>query len=247
LEGAFKNALTGLPEGLRDTPALQPPGKDSDLPASDLSPLSRMPSDNSNTQFGLLAVWVAGRHKVPRERCLALVAQRFRTSQTKDGRWLYFHKADNPQTSAAMIAAGLLGLAVGHGIEGAVQREDAGRRKVDDPAIKKALEALSRHVHQPLGPKADRPRNRELVNLYFLWSLERVGVLYGAQKIGNNDWYQWGAELLVDNQNDDGSWNCGNYHGSHPILDTSLALLFLKKVNWLKDLSDNVAFALDGR
>src|SRR5262249_39207659 len=46
-------------------------------------------SDNSNTQFAILALWVAQRHGVPMERTLKLMVQRFRQSQNADGSWGY--------------------------------------------------------------------------------------------------------------------------------------------------------------
>src|SRR5262249_55186410 len=46
-------------------------------------------SDNSNTQFAVLALWAAQRHGVPMERCLALLVKRFHQSQNPDGGWGY--------------------------------------------------------------------------------------------------------------------------------------------------------------
>ncbi len=70
-------------------------------------------------------------------------------------------------------------------------------------------------------------------DLYFLWSVERVGVIYGLTTIVTTDWYAWGAPLIVDHQSTDGSWSNG--HG--PLPDTCFALLFLKRVNVAKDLT----------
>ena len=51
-------------------------------------------TDNSNTQFGLIAMWVASRHGVPAEDAFALIEARFLTSQnTGDGGWGYSHAA----------------------------------------------------------------------------------------------------------------------------------------------------------
>ena len=60
------------------------------------------------------------------------------------------------------------------------------------------------------------PRRTE-INLYFLWTLERVGVLYNRREIAGKDWYAWGAELLVDHQAEDGSWHHGGYPGSNTL------------------------------
>src|SRR5262249_8477369 len=43
-------------------------------------------------------------------------------------------------------------------------------------------------------------------DFYFLWSLERVGVIFGVDKIGGVDWYEAGAHTLVHSQAADGTW-----------------------------------------
>src|SRR5262249_32284350 len=67
-------------------------------------------SDNSNTQFAILAVWVASRHGVPTERALEHIARRFRVSQRADGAWGYSFGRPSGEGSDAMTGAGLLGL-----------------------------------------------------------------------------------------------------------------------------------------
>jgi hypothetical protein len=73
-------------------------------------------------------------------------------------------------------------------------------------------------------------------DLYFFWSVERVGVVYGLDKIGGVDWYAAGAETLVRTQAADGSWSCG--FGID--VGTAFGLLFLCKSNVVKDLSQKV-------
>ena len=70
-------------------------------------------------------------------------------------------------------------------------------------------------------------------DIYCLWSLERLCMVCDLRTVAGHDWYAWGAALLVAYQNDDGSWS-GSFQG--PV-DTSLALLFLKRVNVAKDLT----------
>ena len=74
-------------------------------------------------------------------------------------------------------------------------------------------------------------------NLYFLWSLERVAVIYGLETIGNHDWYTWGSDALVDSQQAGGSWGGGGYHGANDEINTSFALLFLSRANVARDLT----------
>jgi hypothetical protein len=69
---------------------------------------------------------------------------------------------------------------------------------------------------------------------YFLWSLERVAVAYGLPTIGGKDWYNWGADILLANQDNDGSWQ-GRY-GEFGA-DTCFALLFLRRADLARDLS----------
>ena len=47
--------------------------------------------------------------------------------------------------------------------------------------------------------------------------------------IGQKDWYGWGAEILLENQTADGSWN-GDYATGG--VDTCFALLFLRRATW---------------
>ena len=76
-------------------------------------------------------------------------------------------------------------------------------------------------------------------NLYFLWSVERVGVLCNLKTIGGKDWYPWGVDLLLPAQRADGSW-LGTGNGGAPVIDTSMALLFLKRSDLLPDLRERL-------
>jgi len=83
--------------------------------------------------------------------------------------------------------------------------------------------------------------------LYYLWSLERVGVLYKLHAMDGKDWYAWGEKMLLDNQEPNGSWQVGGYPGSSPTIDTCFALLFLKRVNLTSDLTDKLHMAIAER
>jgi len=62
---------------------------------------------------------------------------------------------------------------------------------------------------------------------YYLYGLERAGVLALCQWFGKNDWYAKGANFLVGAQQADGSWPAGGNVGA--LSNTCFALLFLKK------------------
>jgi hypothetical protein len=196
-------------------------------------------TDNSNSQFAIMALWAARRHGVPMVRTLNLMARRYLTSQNPDGSWGYRYVLGGGRyNSPAMTCVGLLGLAVAHGFA----REEADRMNIghtpviEDPRILKGFLALYRNVGRPTG----QMQNLRMENLYFLWSVERVGVLYSLPAIGDKDWYAWGAEILAANQHAAGNWLGGKYHGSDYILDTCFALLFLKRVNLTRDLTDRL-------
>ncbi|MBI3858112.1 MAG: hypothetical protein HY293_20720 [Planctomycetes bacterium] len=59
---------------------------------------------------------------------------------------------------------------------------------------------------------------------YYLYGIERAGVLFGTDKMGTHDWYNEGAKFLLDAQQANGSWS-----GREATWDTCFAILFLKK------------------
>ena len=65
-------------------------------------------------------------------------------------------------------------------------------------------------------------------NYYYLYALERAGMLYGTDKIGDHDWYWEGAKVIVNDQNADGSWG-HREKVEENTWDTCFAILFLKK------------------
>ena len=229
-------AVAALPANWKNLPVFRPPATNDDLRRGDVS-------DNSNTQFALLGLWVARRRHLPVERSLALIVTRFRGSQNGDGSWSY---KPNQMVSQfpTMTCAGLLGLAVGQGLASdADVKED---RPGQDPAVDKAMRLLGQRIGQPvqrpIGRSANRPDPRTpLIDMYFLWSLERVSVLYNLPSIGGKSWYLWGAEKLLVNQNaDNGSWSGGGYPSATPTIDTCFALLFLTQANLAQDLTNKL-------
>jgi hypothetical protein len=192
--------------------------------------------DNSNSQFAILALWAARRYDIRLERTVALMVKRYRTTQNQDGGWNYdLTREYSHPPWPTMTCAGLLGLAVGHGLAKEGQTTEVGLDA--DPAIAKGFLRASLLIEQPRKGGADHAKV-PLGDLYFLWSVERVAVIYNRKTFEDKDWYGWGEEMLLDHQDENkGNWQNGGYYGNTPVLDTCFALLFLKQANLAKDLT----------
>jgi hypothetical protein len=221
-----------------------------DLKTTSSLPLVGM-TDNSNTQFAMLALWAAQRHGVSAESSFHLVMERFNRSQIAGG-WGYFFGSPPPSPSLkptqrrnpSMICVGLLGLAIGQGMKLAMPKETLPGG--GDIRVATAFAILYEEIGVPRGQMTTpAPLN----DYYFLWSVERVGILYRLPTIGDKDWYRWGAEILVTNQTRDGGWplEMGNLSLGRPTtygrtLNTAFALLFLTHSNPMKDLVPKLPF-----
>jgi hypothetical protein len=221
--------------------------------------------DNSNTQFAILALWVARRHGLPVDGALKEVEKYFRASQEPTGGWPYLATRGGPGPglpgagvadvqsgqTPAMTCAGLLGLGLAYGAwnEAALRTEpkkEEGKPKAPeikplDPSKDKSVVAAFRLLglwvdgmarwENGKPPQLDFRSGRFY---YFLWSLERVCVAYGVEKVGNTDWYDWGAQILLANQGADGGWDNGDFRNGP---DTCFALLVLRRANLAPDLT----------
>jgi hypothetical protein len=187
-------------------------------------------TSNSLTLFGMLGLWVAQRHGVAAERSLALAEARFRASQAESGGWSYGTPGSSYYDSGT--CAGLLALALGRGVSQTKQAP-----LIDDPAVAKALKFLSKTI----GTSAVRaePGSGHIIradawgDLFFLWALERMAMVYDLRRIEGKDWYVWGVQVLLPTQNPDGSWI--ETWPAH--VDTCFALLFLRRANVAQDLT----------
>jgi hypothetical protein len=222
--------------------------------------------DNSNTQFATLALWIARRHHLKVDRALTGVESRFRKTQNTDGGWGYWTGAgyrraggEMAGSTASMTCAGLLGLAVGYGLDVVLRTAEASKSPVKsdrrasdptrDPTIRHGLQFLGKVIEPALrvdaggrggfrgGPGRGSGTtilgNHLSSEYYFLWSLERVAMLYGLQAINKKDWYAIGSRFILDTQRNDGAWE-GNLGAT---ADTCFALFFLRRANLARDLT----------
>ncbi len=218
-----------LAAALKGLVVLQPP------PGPEVKMLPIDGADNSNTQFAVLGLWAARRHGVPLDRTLALAVKRFRTSQQPDGSWTYHYQRPTRAT-LSFSGGGLVALAIDLGLTNEAS-PDKHRAATTDPDVRKALAWVGKQIGQPTG----RWEKHALFDTLWLWSIERVAMLYNLRKIDGKEWYPWGAEILVANQQADGGWPGTWANEGHRDVSTSLALLFLARANLTRDITAKLA------
>lgn len=106
-----------------------------------------------------------------------------------------------------------------------------------DPAVTSGMAWLARWFSVTEHPAARWPwpeHTRTCVLYYYLYALERAGMLYGTETLGRHEWYPEGAKVLLQAQRPDGSWVADACRpGTHcifgPCVDTCFAILFLKR------------------
>jgi hypothetical protein len=203
-------------------------------------------ASHSMTQFALLALWVSRRHDIPAQPALLASAAHFHNVQHPSGTWGYGIVQNSKQSVDSNTCAGLIALAMEKGLH---EDKTLPREKIPPlhPRTEEQTAKAFAHLAKVIGRTKNDPRNKKgwtgttfnasaLGDLYFLWCLERVAVIYDLKEIGGKDWYAWGAEVLVESQKADGSWV--DKHGD--VLDTCFALLFLTRANLAKDLTQTM-------
>lgn len=173
--------------------------------------------DNSNTQFALLGLRAAEDAfvEVPQETW-TLARKWWATEQKQDGGYGY-HGAKgfkNDPSYGAMTAVGVAALAICDNY----LKQDFRR----EPAVERAVTWLAKKLtfeENPDDPKDFKTMSRQY---YWIYSVERAGVLAKLEKIGAHAWYAEGAKYLLAHQSEDGGWNSN-------AIDTCFAILFLKR------------------
>ena len=195
---------------------------------------------NSNTQFGVLGLWVASRYGVPIEDAMKEVGSRFVDWQGEDGGWPYTKEEGKSAVSGpSMTCAGLFCLTVARASKIRQQQQKDSKTVVrvgertgekdallSDPIFAKGLNKVTEFAGT-MSPGSAR---------YFVWTVERVGVLLGIEKFNDKvDWFKLGADALIKSQKEDGSWPSDKPENS--LADACFASLFLRKANLGSDIS----------
>lgn len=186
-------------------------------------------SDNSNTQFALLALWMASHSGVEIAAAEWRSIQNYYIKMQQDqGSWAYFpNKGGDP--SLTMTTAGLSGLLIAS-MELNLVCKTAARPGMesrlcgvyaDAEPVAKATQWIADRFTIQFAPKT----------FYHLYGLERAGRLTGERFIGDHDWYREGCEYLTSPgvQKANGAFFLGGVYDQWPLVSTSFGLLFLSK------------------
>lgn len=185
--------------------------------------------DISNTQFAVLALKACADAgiEIPKETWSGALAF-VQVNQNPDGGWGYCYGGEkDPASYASMTCAGVTTMAV---CRHALGHKDVAK----DTPVKVALSWLGKTF------RADKNANVENGHItdpgrwlfYYLYSIERTGMILGLDSIGKEKWYPAGAKHLLAQQKEDGSWWTGALPKAEEMdvtADTCFAILFLTR------------------
>lgn len=178
--------------------------------------------DHSNSQFALLGLHTAAQVGVSiPDRVWRRARRVVRDTQNEDGGWCYQVTGNSygSMTAAGVADLLILGIRIGE-VDGRLFGPNeipcCGRTRADRH-LARGLKWLAENFRADRNPPHDRQHL-----YYYLYAVERCGILSGQRYFGAHDWYREGAEYLVDAQRVSGRWN-------DSLIDTCFALLFLAK------------------
>ncbi|MFP4106428.1 MAG: DUF4159 domain-containing protein [Phycisphaerae bacterium] len=197
--------------------------------------------DNSNTQFALLALHEASKVgvKIP-PQVWKYSRLHFESTQEQDGGWAYYfqqnariravrNRGGKTPSYGSMTAAGIASLYIC-----GQQLHVGGEKQFVDGAYPGCGRYMQNEVladglawmAENFSVK-DNPGRGNSWHHYYLYGMERVGMISGLTHFGKHDWYRKGAEHLVKTQNKNGSWGRSTVYAH----DTAFAVMFLAKGN----------------
>jgi hypothetical protein len=167
--------------------------------------------DNSNTQYAILGLraCVEAGIDVPKQVWIDCTSF-LKGNNTNEGSFTY--GPGYPGANYGSIHTSALGAYI-------VSRYYSGHGSKRDTVIDKGLDWLDKNFAVNQNPKNNDPRAWVY---YYLYGMERVGVLADTEFFGKHDWYQEGAKFLLAAQTPGGDWN-------NDARDTAWAILFLRK------------------
>ena len=123
--------------------------------------------------------------------------------------------------TGSMTTAGAAGLIICQSELWKTRKFTAEQRAETRVAVRDALAWMQENFDVTQNPHAG-----DQALFYYLYGLERMGILAHTRFLGKWDWYLEGAEFLLHEQEPDGSWQGGD------LVDTCFGLLFLKRASF---------------
>lgn len=134
--------------------------------------------------------------------------------------------------TGAMTTSGIIALTVCKAYLEGTREYSPGMAKKVDKAIRDGCAWVAYHFtvsENPVGANADKLGGQRMIHhYYYLYGLERAGMITLTPRFGKRDWYREGAGLILSRQRPNGSWDSPQ-GTSGPVPDTCFAILFLKK------------------
>jgi hypothetical protein len=173
--------------------------------------------DNSNSQYAALGVRACMEAGVDIQvEVLKRAKDWWEDEQNDDGGWNYGEKGG---TSFGSMTTGGVGCL-------AIYKFFLRENFKNDPRVANGLRWMDQNFTVKENPK-DNPEEWDR-QFYYLYAMERVGMLVGIDKIGKHDWYAEGAAYLLEKQEPDGHWH-GEKAKRNATIDTCYAILFLRR------------------
>ena len=154
---------------------------------------------------------------------------RFEWTERALARGFRYVKNQNLPVTGAMTTAGLAGLIICQSELWRSRRFTGDLRLKTRRGIKDAMAWMQEHFavsRNPVQPGTGGNQGRGMGwHYYYLYGLERAGMLGRIRNFGEIDWYERGAEHLLAAQSGDGGWSTSRDR----LVDSCFAILFLKR------------------
>lgn len=165
--------------------------------------------DNSNSQYAILGLRACadGGILIPVE-VWRDAEQHFAECQSRDGGWSY----QKGVSYGSMSAGGASSIALCKYYQGKPWK--------NAPEVQRGIDWLTKNFTVVENARFSVAKR---FHYYYLYAIERAGILADTERFGNHEWYPIGAKYLLANQDQNtGAWN-------NNVIDTCFAILFLRR------------------
>jgi hypothetical protein len=196
-----------------------------------LPPDPKVKGDQSNAQFALLGLRACQESGVEIPKATWAAARKFMLyTQRPDGGWGYYFKDMRDKTSyGSLTLAGIAAVAICEYYLGT-------KEPLKVASVQRGIAWMAQRLDFAENPEVTRSNviDPRAWHYYYLYSIERTGIILNTEKFGPREWYPGGAQWLIKNQQPAGSWSTGvnlqwKAAGSMVVPDTCLAILFLTR------------------